>query len=99
MEMPAWLLAATSICELEAVRSEIGDDFPILIPGIGAQGGDLEQAAIAGSNSHGQLAIINVARGIIYAGREIDFRDKVRDCAEKYRMRISAAIGKKQDQI
>jgi len=47
--------------------------MPILIPGIGAQGGDIEQTVNAGINSKGYGMIINSSRGIIFASKNKDF--------------------------
>jgi len=69
---------ATSPSELSEIRQIIGDDIPILIPGVGAQGGDLEASLKMGSNSSGQLAIINVSRSVLYASKESDYTDKSR---------------------
>lgn len=55
---------------LGRVRLIVGDDIPILIPGIGAQGGDLEATVAAGKNSRGNGMIINSSRGIIFADEE-----------------------------
>lgn len=52
--------------ELSIVRKIVGD-MPILIPGIGAQGGDLEATIKAGKNSKGQGMIISSSRAIISA--------------------------------
>ena len=60
------VVGATYPKELEAVRDIVGDT-PILIPGIGAQGGDLEATVKAGANSKDQGMIINSSRGIIFA--------------------------------
>lgn len=57
---------ATYPDELMQIRRIVGD-MPILIPGIGAQGGDLEATVKAGVNSRGQGIIINGSRGIIFA--------------------------------
>jgi orotidine-5'-phosphate decarboxylase len=43
-------------------------DVPFLVPGIGAQGGDLEATLEAGLDAHGAGLLINSSRGIIYAG-------------------------------
>ena len=43
-------------------------DLPFLVPGIGAQGGDLEATLAAGLDAHGSGLLINSSRGIIYAG-------------------------------
>ena len=89
------VVGATKARDLEAVRAKIGNDMPILIPGVGAQGGDLEQSIALGSNRSGELAIINIARGVIYAGSGADFQTGVRAAALDYRDRISAVVEKK----
>jgi orotidine-5'-phosphate decarboxylase len=71
----ALVVGATYPEELEQVRS-IVDDLPILIPGIGAQGGEVEKTVKAGRDSRGRGMIINSSRGIIFASRGEDF-DKV----------------------
>ncbi|MEE8418360.1 MAG: orotidine-5'-phosphate decarboxylase, partial [candidate division Zixibacteria bacterium] len=89
------VVGATSHAELKQIREKIGEDMPVLIPGIGAQGGDLEKSVINGSNSRGEMAIINVARGIIYAWRnESLFQSEVRDAAESFRRRIMEAASR-----
>lgn len=60
------VVGATYPKELAQVRKIIGD-MPILIPGIGAQGGDLEKTVKAGKNSKNQGMIISSSRGIIFA--------------------------------
>jgi orotidine-5'-phosphate decarboxylase len=55
--------------ELAKIREIAGDETPILVPGIGAQGGDLEAMLKAGLNSAGKGLIINSSRAIIYAGK------------------------------
>ncbi len=47
--------------------------MPILIPGVGAQGGDLEAAVVAGVDAQGERAIIAVSRAILYAGDGSDY--------------------------
>jgi orotidine-5'-phosphate decarboxylase len=62
----AVVVGATAPSELARVRAIVGDDVPILIPGIGAQGGDLKEAIRAGMNSKGAGMIINSSREIIF---------------------------------
>ena len=62
----ALVVGATYPKELREVRKIVGD-MPILIPGIGAQGGDIEKTVNAGKDSRGQGMIINSSRGIIFA--------------------------------
>jgi orotidine-5'-phosphate decarboxylase len=52
--------------ELAQVRALVGD-MPLLVPGIGAQGGDVEKTVRAGLDSEGRGLIINSSRGIIFA--------------------------------
>jgi len=53
--------------ELKEVRDIVGDDFWILVPGLGAQGGDLQETLKAGLNSKKQGLIINLSRAIIFS--------------------------------
>jgi orotidine-5'-phosphate decarboxylase len=62
----ALVVGATYPAELRDVRRIVGD-LPLLIPGIGAQGGDVEATVRNGRDSNGQGMIINSSRGIIYA--------------------------------
>jgi orotidine-5'-phosphate decarboxylase len=90
------VVGATVVSELEAVREKVGGEIPILIPGVGAQGGDLERSVEAGSNGNAELAIINIARGVIYAGgHEKNFHRKIRTSAENYRAQIMDAASRK----
>jgi orotidine-5'-phosphate decarboxylase len=90
------VVGATAPAELGDIRKIIGDDMPVLIPGVGAQGGDLEKSIEFGSDSAGEQAIINISRGIIYSWTgEGDFRTQVRQAALLFRERISKAVGNK----
>src|SRR5262249_15208237 len=60
------VVGATYPDELRRVRAVVGD-LPILVPGIGAQGGDLEATVRAGLNSAREGLLISVSRGILYA--------------------------------
>ena len=73
----ALVVGATYPDELHEVRGLVGD-MPILIPGIGAQGGDLEKTVRAGKNSRGRGMIINSSRGIIFASSGEDFAEAAR---------------------
>ena len=89
------VVGATSPDELLSVRKLVGNEIPILIPGVGSQGGDLEKSVDNGSNSNGELGIVNISRAIIYADANDDFRGAVRRSAEKYRNQTMNAIQKK----
>lgn len=62
----AVVVGATVPDELKQVRALVGDDIPILIPGVGAQGGDLEQAVRNGKNLRGDGFVINASRSVLY---------------------------------
>lgn len=68
---------ATYPDNLARVRKIVGD-MAILVPGIGAQGGDVERVVKAGLNSKGQGLIINSSRGIIFASQGTDFAEAAR---------------------
>jgi len=72
------VVGATKPEELGELRQLVGGDIPILIPGVGAQGGDLELSLRNGANSKGELAIINVSRSVLYTGKDNDYVDKAR---------------------
>jgi len=66
------VMGATNPQQLADVR-RICPDMPLLIPGVGAQGGDLEEAVRLGTDERGRRALINSSRGIIYASSGPDF--------------------------
>ncbi|HWR26965.1 MAG TPA: orotidine-5'-phosphate decarboxylase [Candidatus Thermoplasmatota archaeon] len=83
------VVGATYPGELKTVRSILGDDIPILIPGIGKQGGDVEKTVRNGTNSHGEMVLINSSREIIFAGDNEDFAGQARKKAESVRNDIN----------
>lgn len=60
------VVGATYPQELAQVRSIIGD-MPLLVPGVGAQGGDVQATVNAGKTANGQGMMINSSRAILYA--------------------------------
>ena len=82
------VVGATHPQELKLIRQS-HPDMPLLIPGIGAQGGDLEKAVAYGVNAGGEKAIISSSRQIIYASRGKDFTDAARRVATELRDRIN----------
>ncbi len=68
----ALVVGATWPGELAAVRAEVGD-MPLLIPGVGAQGGDIGAVIGAGADSRGLGLVINASRSINYASDGEDF--------------------------
>ncbi|TSC63865.1 MAG: orotidine 5'-phosphate decarboxylase [Parcubacteria group bacterium Gr01-1014_106] len=93
----ALVVGATHPEELREVRGLVGD-IPILIPGIGAQGGDVEKTVSAGKDSRGWGMIINASRSIIFASNGADFAEaarretiKLRDLINQYRQKGTPA--------
>jgi orotidine-5'-phosphate decarboxylase len=76
------VVGATYPEELKKVRS-ICPEMPLLIPGIGTQGGDLASAVHYGVDAQGEKAIINVSRQILYASKDKDFAQAARKIAQK----------------
>jgi len=89
------VVGATHPNELERIRA-IAPDLPFLIPGIGAQGGDLEASVMAGTNAAGGLSVINSSRSIIYATSDTHFADAARREADKLRQAINSVRVKKK---
>jgi orotidine-5'-phosphate decarboxylase len=81
-----YVIGATHPEELKQIRANYPDHF-FLIPGIGAQGGDLDAVLKAGLNADGGL-LINASRSIIYASSGDDFAEKGREEAEKMNLVI-----------
>ena len=82
------VVGATYPKELAAVRAVVGD-MPILVPGIGAQGGDLEASVAAGATSAGGL-MVSSSRAVLYAGKGEDFAAAARQVALETRDAIEA---------
>jgi orotidine-5'-phosphate decarboxylase len=74
------VVGATFPKELAEVRARVGD-LPLLVPGIGAQGGDVEATVRAGRTAAGIGLIVNSARAVIYAGSGTDFAARARAAA------------------
>ena len=85
------VVGATQPEELEVVRG-LCPQLPILIPGIGAQGGDLEASIQKGTDARGRNALINSSRGIIYASKGPDYAQAARRAAMKLRDSINAIL-------
>ncbi len=72
-----YVVGATKAEKLEDIRKIIPDHF-LLVPGVGAQGGSLEEVAKYGMNDHCGL-LVNSSRQIIYASDCEDFAEKARN--------------------
>lgn len=82
------VVGATYPDELKWVRQNC-PEMPLLIPGIGPQGGDLEKAVRYSVDGHGERAIIVSSRQVLYASRGKDFAQAARGAAIKLRDEIN----------
>jgi len=79
---------ATNPSELGKIRSLVGD-MPLLVPGIGAQGGDLKAVLAQGLDGEGRGLVISSSRAIIYASQGHDFADAARQAASTLKDEIN----------
>ncbi|MEX0846474.1 MAG: orotidine-5'-phosphate decarboxylase [Ilumatobacteraceae bacterium] len=84
------VVGATYPDELRRVRDIVGD-MPLLVPGIGAQGGDVFATVAAGIDAEGHGMVINSSRAILYASSGADFASAARATAMATRDEIRAA--------
>ena len=84
-----FVVGATAPAELRDVRQIAGERL-LLVPGIGAQGGDLTSAVRAALRSDGRGAIVAVSRGILFASTGTDYAEAARAAALRYRDAINA---------
>ena len=83
------VVGATYPDELKIIRTILGDNIPLLIPGVGKQGGDVKNTVKNGTNVKGEMAIINSSRGIIFAGSNENFSEVSRNKALSLRNEIN----------
>lgn len=83
---------ATYPDELAQLRATCGDGVPLLIPGVGAQGGDARTAIARGGDSAGRFAVVNVGRAILQAGKGPDWREKAREAAQRYAASLAPVV-------
>jgi orotidine-5'-phosphate decarboxylase len=90
----ALVVGATFPAEIERVR-EIAPTLPLLIPGVGAQGGDAAATVRAGWRSQGGhttgAIAVNSSRAILYASSDDDFADAARRVADATRQQLNSA--------
>ncbi|MEP7096261.1 MAG: orotidine-5'-phosphate decarboxylase [Dokdonella sp.] len=84
----ALVVGATYPQELADVRSRVGD-LPLLVPGVGAQGGDVAAVVGNGKTTSGTGLMISSSRAILYAGSGPDFADTARGAALALRDEIN----------
>ena len=84
------VVGATYPNEIAAVRTIVGD-LPLLVPGVGAQGGDINACVTAGVTKDMTGMMINSSRAILYASKADDFKEAAARVAQETRDKINAA--------
>jgi orotidine-5'-phosphate decarboxylase len=92
------VVGATFPAEIERVRA-LAPTLPLLIPGVGAQGGDAEATVRAGWRGHGAAGgrqttgaiVVNSSRAVLYASAGDDFASAARQVADQTRRALNAA--------
>jgi orotidine-5'-phosphate decarboxylase len=69
---------------------QLAPDLPFLVPGVGAQGGDLEAVVRSGADGRGGGLLVNASRAVLYASAGADFAEAARRAAQRLRQRIEA---------
>ncbi len=82
------VVGATNPAELAQVRALVGD-MPLLVPGVGAQGGDVAQAVKNGQSADGTGLLISSSRAILYASQGEDFASAARQATAALRAEIN----------
>jgi len=82
------VVGATYPEELAQIRSIVGD-MPILVPGVGAQGGDVAAVMANGATADGTGLVISTSRAVLYAGSGPDYAQAARAAALKLRDEIN----------
>lgn len=85
-----FVVGATKTAQLKEVRDLIPQHF-LLVPGVGAQGGSLQEVSRIGMNQDCGL-LVNASRQIIYAGKGEDFADRARAVAMKLQQEMAAYL-------
>ncbi len=85
-----YVVGATKASFLSEVRRILPDSF-LLVPGVGAQGGSLDDVCRYGMTKDIGL-LINSSRGIIYASHEKDFAEAAREAAQKLQLQMQKIL-------
>ena len=88
-----YVVGATKAKALQKIRTLIPNSF-LLIPGVGVQGGSLEEVAINGLNETCGL-LVNSSRGIIYASNKSDFDQAAGEVSRDLQQRMAIHLRQK----
>lgn len=82
------VVGATATDEIQRVRNIVGN-MPLLVPGIGAQGGNLKNTINFGIDKNKTGLIINSSRAIIYASNDANFAKKAKEATKELKDKIN----------
>jgi orotidine-5'-phosphate decarboxylase len=85
-----YVVGATKAEKLKEIREIVPNHF-LLVPGVGAQGGSLQEVAKNGLNSKCGL-LVNSSRGIIYASQDVDYAEKARQAAQEVQQEMEVLL-------
>lgn len=85
-----YVVGATKAEKLKEIREIVPNHF-LLVPGVGAQGGSLQEVAKNGLNDKCGL-LVNSSRGIIYASVDVDFADKAKVAAKEVQQEMEVLL-------
>ncbi len=88
-----YVVGATRPEYIRSIRKIVPNHF-LLVPGVGAQGGSLSEVVENGMNREVGL-LINSSRGILYAGKGLDFAEKAGDAAKRIALEMKAILVEK----
>jgi orotidine-5'-phosphate decarboxylase len=83
------VIGATFSEGLRAARATLGNGIPILVPGIGAQGGSLATTVREGADAHGRALLVNASRSILYASAGPDWKRAAGKEAARLKLQIN----------
>jgi len=83
------VVGATWPEQLKQVRAIVGDDVPFLVPGVGAQGGDVEAVVTNAKSSDGTGLMVSSSRAILYASKGDDYAQAAANAARDLRDEIN----------
>ena len=83
------VLGATFGDAIRTARSMLGNGVPILVPGIGVQGGSLATTVREGVDAHGRALLVNASRSILYASSDHDWKQAAAREAERLTTQIN----------
>ncbi|MCR9264578.1 MAG: orotidine-5'-phosphate decarboxylase [Flavobacteriaceae bacterium] len=87
-----YVVGATKATYLKEIREIVPESF-LLVPGVGAQGGSLQEVCQYGMAQNVGL-LVNSSRGILYASQGMDFADAAADKAKAIQMDMAVELGK-----